>query len=118
MNGKLLQRAEFGNEYYGISIDSLKDNVACIAIVESINDIKKRVVDLGIKDVNIVSFYIYVPEEERKNRMRKRGDTEEYIEKRLAKDREVFNDAKEVVDYVIENDNLQRAVGEIIEKSK
>lgn len=116
--GKLLQRAEFGGEYYGISIESLKENVACIAIVQSIKAIKDRAKELGIEDVNIVSFYVYVSEEERRRRMRHRGDSEEYIEKRLVKDREIFNDASKVASYVIINDDLNRAVEEIIEKSK
>ena len=112
--GKLIQRAEFNNEYYGVSINSLKDNVACISIVESIKDIRERIKELEIKNVNLVTFYIYLNEEERRKRMIERGDSKEDIEKRLSKDREVFLNAKEVVDYTMENNDSKITVEEII----
>ena len=112
--GKLLQRAEFANEYYGISINSLKENIACISIVDSIKDIKTRANELGINNVNIITFYIYVKEQERINRMRKRGDTEENIQKRILKDLKKFKNAKSVSDYIVENNNLEKTVEKII----
>ncbi|MBR6504980.1 MAG: AAA family ATPase [Clostridia bacterium] len=114
--GKLLQRAEFNSEFYGISTDSLKPDVACVSITDSVKDIKRRVEDLEIKDVDIKTFYIYVPEEERINRMLKRGDSMEAINIRLEIDKEKFTEAKEVADYTIENVNLEIAVNDIIGK--
>jgi len=114
--GKLLQRAEFNNEFYGISIDSLKTDIACISITDSVKDIKKRVEELNIKNVDIKTFYIYVPEEERINRMLKRGDSLEAINKRLEIDKEKFREAKTVADYIIENIELDTAVSSILEK--
>jgi guanylate kinase len=116
--GKLVQRAEFCGEYYGITSDSLKDNIACISIVNSIKDIKNRILELNIKDVNVISFYIYVDEQERRKRMKKRGDSEEEIEKRIEKDRQIFQHAREIVDYTIVNEDLNNTVNEIIEKNK
>lgn len=115
-DGKLLQRAEFNNEFYGISTDSLKPNIACVSITDSVKDIKRRVEELEIKNVNINTFYIYVPEEERINRMLKRGDSIEAINKRLEIDKEKFKEAKEVADYTIENVDLEDAVKNIIGK--
>lgn len=115
-DGKLLQRAEFNGEYYGISTNSLKDDVACIQIVDSIADVKKRAQELGLGDMKIICFYIYVPAEERTKRMLLRGDSLEQIQKRLEIDSEKFKNAKEVVDYVIENKVLEDAVAEILEK--
>ena len=114
--GKLLQRAEFNNEFYGISTDSLKPDIACVSITDSVKDIKKRVEELGIEDVDIKTFYIYVPEEERINRMLKRGDNIEAINKRLEIDKEKFLEAKNVADYIIENVHLETAVNDIIGK--
>lgn len=114
--GKLLQRAEFNDEFYGISTDSLKPDVACVSITDSVKDIKKRVKELEIKDVDIKTFYIYVPEEERINRMLKRGDSIEQINKRLKIDKEKFIEAREVADYVVENVFLEDAVSNIITK--
>ena len=115
-DGELLQRAEFNNEFYGISTDSLKPNIACVSITDSVKDIKKRVEELEIKDVDIKTFYIYVPEEERVSRMLKRGDSKEAINKRLEIDKEKFKEATKVADYTIENVNLEDAVNNIIGK--
>lgn len=114
--GRLLQRAEFNNEFYGISIDSLKPNIACISITDSVKDIKNRVNELKIKDVDIKTFYIYVTEEERINRMLKRGDRIEAINKRLEIDKEKFKEAEKVADYIIKNIYLEDTVNEIVEK--
>ena len=114
--GKLLQRAEFAGENYGISVDSLQENVACIQIVDSIADVKKRAQELGLGNMKIISFYIHVPAEERTKRMLARGDSIESIQKRLEIDSEKFKNAKEVADFVIENKVLEDAVSEILEK--
>jgi len=114
--GKLLQRAEFNNEFYGISIDSLKPDIACVSITDSVKDIKQRVEELKIKDVDIKTFYIYVNEEERINRMLKRGDNLESINKRLEIDKEKFKEASEVADYTVENMNLEKTVNYILGK--
>lgn len=117
-NGELLQRADFNNEYYGISTSSLKDNVACISIVDSVKDIKNRAKELNIDNVKIQTVYVYVNEQERINRMEARGDSEESIQKRLEIDREKFIKAKEVSDYVVENIDLDKTVDEIIKLTK
>lgn len=117
-DGKLLQRAEFNGEYYGISTNSLKDNVACIQIVDSIADVKQRAKELGLEHMKIVSFYIHVPAEERTKRMLARGDSIESIQKRLEIDNEKFKNAREIVDYTIENNVLEDAVNEIITLEK
>jgi len=114
--GKLLQRAEFNNEFYGISTDSLKPDIACVSITDSVKDIKRRVEELEIKDVDIKTFYIYVPQEERINRMLKRGDSADAINKRLEIDKEKFKEAKEVADFTIENVDLKRTVNDIVGK--
>lgn len=116
--GKLLQRAEFNNEYYGISSDSLREDVACIQIVDSIADVKSKAFDLGFDEKNITCFYIYVPAEERTKRMLARGDSIEAIQKRLEIDNEKFKNAKEVVDYIVENKTVQESVDQIIALDK
>lgn len=116
--GKLLQRAEFAGENYGISIDSLQENVACIQIVDSIADVKNRARQLGLSNLKIICFYIHVPPEERTKRMLTRGDSLEAIQKRLEIDSVKFKKAREVVDYTIENNVLEHAVNEIIQLAK
>lgn len=113
--GKLLQRAEFNGEYYGISIDSLDNNVACIQIVDTVKDVKNRAKELG-KNPQILTFYIAVDEQERIRRMKNRGDTIETIEKRIEIDREKFQNARDVADYIIPNKNVIEAVEDILSK--
>lgn len=116
--GKLLQRAEFNNEYYGMSVDSLRDDVACIQIADSIKDVKAKAFELGFDDKKIVSFYIFVPAEERTKRMLTRGDSIDSIQKRLEIDNEKFKNARDVVDFVVENNVLADTVEEIIKLDK
>ena len=113
--GKILQRAEFNGEYYGLSIYSLADNVVCISIVDSIRDIKRRAKELGKDGISIKVFYIRVPLEERIKRMLKRGDSIDMVQKRISIDKEKFRDVYKVADYVIDNDNLDMAVDKILE---
>jgi len=116
--GKLLQRAEFGGEFYGIGADSLKEDVACIQIVDSIADVKKRAEELGKGNMEIKSFYIHVPPEERTKRMLARGDSLDSIQKRLEIDSMKFKKARDVVDYTVENNVLEHAVDEIIKLAR
>lgn len=104
----------FGGEYYGISTDSLKENIACIQIVDSIADVKQRAKQLGFEDMKIVSFYIHVTAEERTKRMLTRGDSIESIQKRLEIDSVKFKKARDVADYTIENNVLEQSINEII----
>ena len=115
-SGKLAQRAELNGQFYGISIDSLKDNVVLISITKTIQDLKNKIKELNITSINFKTFYISVPKEERIKRMEKRGDSKQSIQERLKTDEEKFKDAKKVADYIIENNNLEKAVGEIWSK--
>lgn len=117
-SGELLQRAEFNNEFYGISTSSLKDNVVCISIVNSVKDIKNRAKELNLENVDIKTIYVYVDEEERIRRMRFRGDSEESIQIRLVIDREKFKEATAVADFVVENKDIEEAVNKIIDLTK
>lgn len=116
--GELLQRAEFNNQYYGISTSSLKDNVVCISIVDSVKDIKNRAKELNLDNVDIKTIYVDVPEAERVRRMKARGDSEESIQTRLVIDREKFKEATSVADFVVENVDVEEAVNKIIELTK
>lgn len=114
-NGELLQRAEFNNEYYGISTSSLKDNVVCISIVNSVKDIKNRAKELKLENVSIKTIYVYVEEAERIRRMKNRGDTNESIQTRLVIDREKFKEVNKVSDFIVENIDIDETVNKIID---
>lgn len=113
-DGKLLQRAEFNNEYYGISTDSLRENVACIQIVNSVKDVKDKAKSMHMENIKMLTVYVKTSEEERIRRMLKRGDSREYIDTRIKIDEEKFRNAEEVADYTVENINLNDTVEKII----
>ena len=116
-NNKLIQKAEFGNEFYGMGIESLKENVVGISIVESVEDIKNKIKELKLH-INLKCFYIYTSEEIRKERMKKRGESEESIKKRIEIDKEKFKNVEKVADYVVENREVKDAVKNILEKAR
>ena len=115
---ELLERVKLGGEYYGISQESLAEDIVTIQIVETIPVIKERAKAMGKEDISIQVFYIAVPSEERIQRMLRRGDSIEAIQKRIAIDKEKFVHAQEIADYVIENNNLQEAVEKIVAINK
>ena len=117
-NNQLLQRAEFNKEYYGIGIESLQEDIVCISIVDSVQDIKNKAKELGLEDISIITFYIHVSTEERTKRMLKRGDPIEAIQNRISIDKEKFKEADKVADYTVENINIEETVNEIITKVK
>ena len=67
---------------------------------------------IGEKKVKIV--YILVSEEERIARMRKRGDCEEYILKRIVYDEQAFKGIENIADVIIRNEKLEKSVLELL----
>ena len=112
--GKLLQRAEYNGEFYGISAENVSESSCCIQIVDSIPDMREGLKRLGKDLVKMKVFYIHVPAEERTKRMLKRGDSIEAIQERLRMDKEKFKEVEKVADVVIENVDLQKAVNDIL----
>lgn len=115
---QLVQRAEFNGQFYGMDRQSLKNNVACISIVDSVSDIRKKIEQDNLQNISLHVFYLYVPTEERIQRMLKRGDSIDFIQKRMAIDKEKFQKVEEVMDYKIENNNFQQALEKIIQIDK
>lgn len=117
-NKKLLQRAEYNGEFYGLSAENIDENSCCIQIVESINDIKEGLKRIGKENIKIKVFYIHVTAEERTKRMLKRGDSIEKIQNRLIIDKEKFREVNKIADEIIENIDLNKAIDDIITKYK
>lgn len=112
--GKLLQKNEFNEEWYGIDLSSIEKESAFISIKDSIQDIKDKLKVIGKLDLNPICFYIHVSPEERTKRMLKRGDSLDYIQKRVAIDKEIFKQVDLVADYIVENIELEKTVEKII----
>lgn len=109
-NGTIIEKSIFNNNYYGIGKESAKEDIVCILDPNGLNQIKQT----GIK---IISFYIDLDEEEIINRMIKRGDNKEEILIKNELDNIRFKNAENLVDYVVENIDLNETVKFIVEKS-
>lgn len=88
----------YNDNYYGSYKKEKDDNKVLIVEPNGLEAFKK------LKDPHIVSFYIKSDENDRKERMIKRGDKKEDIIKRLNNDRLLFNDSIKT-DFVIINKN-------------
>lgn len=109
-NGDIIEKSIFNNNYYGIGKESAKEDIVCILDPNGLNQIKQT----GIK---IISFYIKLDEDEKIKRMIKRGDNKDEILIKNELDNIRFKDAENLVDYVVENIDLNETVKFIIEKS-
>lgn len=104
----LLEYTEYNGNYYGL-IRSQARKKNCIAIVEpdGLKQIKNTLSALKKADsIPLIVFYLYASPEVRKERLIKRGDSLEDIEKRLALDKEKFKDIEWEADYCICVNNL------------
>ncbi len=105
------------DNYYGtlkqafIKVEQDKENDYIRDIdVKGVLSLKKYFKD----KLKIVSIFLDVPEEELRERLKQRGETEEQIEKRLSRG-ELEKSYKKYYDLVIENTDLEKTVKEIIE---
>lgn len=104
----MVEYAVYNDHYYALSKESLKESNVIVIEPQGLRTLKE-------KDIKICSFYLKVPEEERKQRMLKRGDSIESIEERLENDRKAFKDLEKEVDYIIpENLNKEGIVNFIL----
>ena len=100
--------------YYGLSKDSLSDDINVIIVdLQGLRQLK----EIFDKDI-LTSIYIYVDDNERKNRAMKRGSfcEVEWI-RRLEDDNRLYTNyvINTEIDYVVENNNLDNTVKEILE---
>ena len=105
----LAESTVYNSWHYGISKEDAKNDA--IAVVEPVGfrELKSK------EWLDIVSFYIKVPERERVIRMMKRGDNVMESFRRIISDQGSFNGIEREVDFVINNDKpVQTAVKEIV----
>lgn len=92
---------EYGRWYYG----NVNGNGVMINTLEGLRKIKEKRKD-------VISFYINVDEEKRKERRIKDVSEEEWNRRELADKKDFYNVENEV-DYVIDNNVLEDSVDEI-----
>jgi guanylate kinase len=100
--------------YYGLSKDSLSDDINVIIVdLQGLRQLK----EIFDEDI-LTSIYIYVDDNERKNRAMKRGSfCEVEWNRRLEDDNRLYTSfvINTEIDYVVENNNLDNTVKEILE---
>lgn len=115
-NNQFLEYVEYNNNYYGTSLNSLKKglltkNVFLTVDVRGFQKIKK------IWDSKIVSFWLQPPNHNKLlSNLRKRGEKEEEIKKRLTIAEREIPFAKEYDFILTVNDNLDQVAAEIKRK--
>lgn len=100
--------------YYGLDDDSLSDNINVVIVdLQGLRQLKEIFVES-----ELTSIYIYIDDNERKNRAMKRGSfcEVEWI-RRLEDDNRLYTNyvINTEIDYVVENNNLDDTVKEILE---
>ena len=100
--------------YYGLTDNSLSDDINVIIVdLQGLRQLKEIFVES-----ELTSIYIYVDDNERKNRAMKRGSfCEVEWARRLEDDNRLYTNyvINTEIDYVVENNNLDNTVKEILE---
>jgi guanylate kinase len=88
----------YNDNYYGIPKHQIKDNSIAIVEPDGVVALKKQ------EDLNLTIIYLQSLTSVRKERMRKRGDTEEQIVQRIELDDLRFKSVKEDTNCIVDND--------------
>ena len=83
--------------YYGTAKRDVSDDKAIILNPDGLKQMKEQ------KDLKIVSFYIYAPDDVLLQRLKLRGDNEAEYKRRLKRDKVDFEGMESLVDCVVEN---------------
>ncbi len=75
----------YGGNYYGCAKNQIAENTLVVVDPNGLRSF------LALRNSHIVTFFLEAKREEREERMRMRGDTEEQIQKRLAFDDQEFS---------------------------
>lgn len=111
-NNEMIEYAEYNDNLYGTSVDSISENCVIILEPNGYRNIKR------IFGEKVYGIYLKVSEEERLRRGLLRGDNREVLEKRIIEDRVLFNiDLEQTVDLVLKNVDL-KGVSEILANIK
>ena len=103
-----IEQTEYAGDYYGLSRQEIEKCTSEISyIIMDYNGAKK--IKENYNDTTII--YIHIDQEQQEERLRKRGDSEDEIKKRInysIQSDEVKNDI-EIADYIITNNDLEKS---------
>lgn len=96
-----------GNNEYGIHECFCNKDVILVINIELIEQLKKNT------DFDITTIYIKTTDEQRRERLQKRGASKEEIEEKIARN-SIYQDMEEkYADYVVENNELEETIKKI-----
>lgn len=84
---------------YGTAIEDIADDKVLVLNPEGYRHLNK------LNSISIISFLIDTPEDILVERLRKRGDSEEEMKRRLEADDRDFSGIKDEVDYILKNED-------------
>lgn len=110
-NGLFSEYAQYRDWLYGLSLTDVDYENMDYVVVVTFRGLKTLVDTIGSEYIR--SFYIEVPERERIIRQLNRGDDVDEVFRRLKTDRKDFKKAKEYVDHIILNNDIDKSTKEI-----
>lgn len=114
LQNKFIEFVNYNDNYYGTSLDSLKDDGYIIVEPKGFEKYYNS-------DVNYKAFFLRATKELRLERMLKRGDSEDKALERIRIDNRIFNKRIQgLTNYIIDTDDLsvEEIAEEIINKIK
>lgn len=108
--GRFLEWAQFQGNLYGTPVPSGEAEVDVLLEIETQGAIQVRA-----QQPDAVIFLIEPPSPEHlESRLRGRGDSDDHVRRRLASAPVELSAGRDLADFVIVNDDVERAAGEII----
>ncbi len=100
-NNEFIEYVNYNNNFYGTEKRNINDSTCLIIEPSGLKAFKE------LNDDHIVSFFLYSSKEKRKERMIKRLDNIEDINKRLTSDDSIFDleKIKNYIDYIIDSND-------------
>lgn len=117
----MFEKTEYVGNFYGTSEDEiynkLKESDTLYVVVEK-NGLLAYKEFFKDKDIKVISIFLYTSKRKLKSRMFKRGDNIKDIKKRLKNiDNSNELEAKDLADYIIKNDKLNKTKKKILKIS-
>lgn len=115
-NGEFYEYDIHHNHYYGTSKKLLNEKAKDLIVIKDIDVNGTQALKETLKDIKIVTIFLRVPKEELKHRLENREDKPSEGEIILRLNRFDYEESKiGLYDYVLKNDDLEKAVN-IIEE--
>jgi len=118
---KLAEFTCYNNNYYGVMIDELERSQVIVIEPHGLKQVKERMKN---SNTEVISIYIGIDSETQIERMKRRGDSNINIQKRVSEDIDRFKPDPELYDFIFKSDNradyntnLAEFINNIIDKN-